>query len=187
MRKVSRLSIGIFFIFQATAQAQQPEVITEGDGHGVGLGVAQNLGGLTGAAFSYDGGQFHVDVIGSFGHWNEDGPNDDDLTMFGVGGRFFYHLHEMPGADFSIGGGLALVLTEQGDFSDNTIHLEGAAQIRLFIVPNVALSGSLGLVVLTADDGVVSGGPIAGGRTAESFYGIGGQLNASLGVIYYFR
>jgi hypothetical protein len=74
-----------------------------------------------------------------------------------------------------------------GDFNDTVIQLEGAAQIRIFPVPNVALSGSLGLVILSADDGEVSGGPIAGSGSADSIYGIGGQLTGALGLIYYFR
>jgi hypothetical protein len=166
----------------ATTAHAQPDIY--GGARGPGLGVEQNLGGLTGLAFSYDAGRFHINVLTHLAHFNEDGP---DLTFFGIGGRFFFRLHEMAGSDFSLGGGVAILQTEFGDFSDTAIHLEGAAQIRIFVVPNVSLMASLGLVILTAGDAEVTGGPIAGGRQAESIYAIGGQLTGSFGVIYYFR
>jgi Tfp pilus assembly protein PilZ len=50
--------------------------------------------------------------------------------------------------------------------------LEGAAQIRAFIVPNVALSASAGLgLVLTKDNNSAT---------------IGGQLGGTFGVTYFF-
>lgn len=163
-----------------TATAQPADA--GGGGHGPGIGVEQTLGGLTGATFSYDASAFHIDIVAAFAHFSNDG---DDQTNLGIGGRFFFTLHDMGAADFSLGGGLALVNTDTGDNSDTEIQVEGAAQIRVFLVPNVALLGSLGLVILTADNGA-SGG-IAGGGSGETVFALGGQLNATFGLIYYFR
>lgn len=178
------LSVPLFMASSAVAQGA-PEVVATSGEHGPGVGIEQNLGGMTGAAFSYDAARFHIDALLGYGHYNEAG--DNDLSLFDVAGRFFFEVHEMPGADFSIGGGLGIVMTEVGDVSDTAIVLEGAAQIRVWIVPNVAFSGSLGFAFLTADDGQIVGGAVGGVRAADSIYGIGGQLTGALGLFYYFR
>src|SRR5688572_22483774 len=168
--------------FAGTAAAQQPEII--GEKHGVGLGIEQNLGGLTGAAFSFDAGRFRIDAILGLAFYNDE---PTDATVFGIGGRFFYKVHQLPGADFSVGGGVAILQTEFGEADDTSIHLEAIAQIRIFVVPNVAISGSFGVALLSADDGEVSGGPIAGDGAGDSVLGLGGQLLAGFGAIYYFE
>ena len=57
--------------------------------------------------------------------------------------------------------------------SRTPIHLEGAAQIRAFVVPNIALSATAGLgVVLNKDN--------------NNSATIGGQLGGSFGVTYFF-
>ena len=185
MRAMRNLMGAVFIVMvglAGTAAAQTPEIV--GERHGVGLGIEQNLGGLTGAAFSFDAGRFRVDAIFGLAHYNNE---PSDATLFGIGGRFFYKLHELPGADFSVGGGVAILQTEFGDNDDTTIHLEGIAQVRVFVVPNVAISGSFGVAILSADDGQVSGGPIAGEGSGDSVFGIGGQLLAGFGAIYYFE
>jgi hypothetical protein len=160
-----------------TAAAQQS------GGHGPGVGIEQTLGGLTGATFSYDASSFHIDIVAALVHFSSEGA---DATRFGLAGRFFFTLHDMGAADFSLGGGLGLVREDEGEQGDTQVHIEGAAQIRVFLVPNVAITGSLGLVILTADEGV-GGGPIAGGGSGETVFGFGGQLNGAFGLIYYFR
>jgi hypothetical protein len=181
MMKTLFVSLALLAGSAATAAAQ-PEVY--GGSHGIGLGIEQNLGGLTGAAFSYDAGRFRVNALLGLVHFNRD--PQDDVTQFGVGGRFFFKLHELGASDFSLGGGLAIVQTEFGDFDDTAIHLEAVAQIRIFVVPNVAISGSFGFAILTADDGEVAAGPLGPG-SGDSVYGIGGQLLAGFGAIYYFE
>ena len=182
MRAMRTILALAFILASAPALAQQPEVY--GGAHGVGLGVEQNLGGLTGATFSYDAGRFRVNALLGLVHYDRDPQGD--VTQFGLGGRFLFKIHEMPGADFSLGGGLAIVQTEVGDFDDTSIHLEGVAQIRVFVVPNVALSGSFGVALLTADDGEVGDGPFGDG-SGDSVLGLGGQLLAGFGAIYYFE
>lgn len=166
----------------ATAAAQS-EPVSSG-GRGIGLGVEQNLGGLSGAALVYDAGSFHFDVLLGLKHYSNDGP---DATFLGLGGRFFFVLHSFGMADFSIGGGLGILQSDVGDNSDTEIQIEGAAQIRLFLVPNVSLTASLGLVFLTANDNNVGGGPVLAGGTGETALGIGGGLFGGFGLIYFFR
>jgi hypothetical protein len=185
MRSLTMLSLSVPLFVAGAALAQAPEVITTSAEHGPGVGIEQSLGGITGAGFSYDAARFHIDALLGYGHYNEEG--DNDLSLLGVAGRFFFEVHEMPGADFSLGGGLGIVMTEIGDASDTAIEIEGVAQIRVWIVPNVAFSGSLGFAFLTADDGQIVGGAVGGVRAAESIYGIGGQLTGALGLFYYFR
>src|SRR6185436_4064904 len=108
----------VFVLGMAGAAAQQPEIV--GYGHGPGLGVEQSLGGLTGAAFSYDAGRFRIDVLGRLVHFGENGP---DASVFGIGGRFFFKLHEMPGADLSLGGGIGIILSDINDNSDTEIQV----------------------------------------------------------------
>jgi hypothetical protein len=165
-------------LLSGVASAQEP------GGHGPGIGIEQNLGGLTGAAFVYDAGRFHIDLILGIASFKNDGP---DTTIFGAGARFFFVVHDLGAADFSLGAGLGLVQTEFNDDSDTTIQVEAAAQIRAFIVPNVCITASLGLVLLTADERRVGGGPVLGGATGESAFGIGGQLLGNFGITYFFR
>ena len=154
------------------------------DGHGPGVGVEQNLGGLTGATFVYDAGRFHVDVLLGLEHISRTGP---DTSSFGIAGRFFFVVHRMERADFGLGGGIGIARTDFGDAHETNIELEGAAQIRAFIAPNVAVLASLGLVIATADNGGLPGGPIVEGGNGDTEIGLGGQLFGGFGVTYYFR
>src|SRR5262245_43258444 len=76
------------------------------------------------------------------------GMNSFGATDFFLGGRFFYVLHSSMAADFSLGGGLGLLMYGDdqgpGDNDATDIILEGAAQIRAFVVPNVAIGASAG-------------------------------------------
>jgi hypothetical protein len=158
------------------------------DGHGPGLGIEENLGGLSGASFVYDAGKFRIDALLGFDYESAAGNNNGSVTRFGIAGRFFWVLHRMERADFSLGGGFGIVRESIGDGgpSETNILLEFAAQIRVFIAPNVALSGSLGVAVVTADNAVVVSGPVTSGGGDGSF-GIGGELLGGFGATYYFR
>jgi hypothetical protein len=184
MSKIILLSV----VLLATGVASAQEYA---DGHGPGVGIEGNLGGLSGASFVYDAGKFRFDGILGFAHSsNAAGSANDprDVTDFGIGGRFFYVVHRLERADLSLGGGLA-ILRESisgGGGSETNLQIELAAQIRVFIAPNVALSGSLGFVVTTADNYVIKEGPVTS-SAGDGNFGIGGQLLAGFGVTYYFR
>lgn len=141
-----------------------------GSGGGFGVGVVAMItpGGPTGAEVVYDPGRFHVEGI--LGFASVEGGETD----IALGGRFWWHLATSTAADFSLGGGVGFVLVDQPDpFEDQTnIHLEGGAQIRTFVVPNVALAGSLGLAIVSGDE--------------ADFVGITGQLFGAIGVSYFF-
>ncbi|MGB8295621.1 MAG: hypothetical protein WCG85_09370 [Polyangia bacterium] len=145
---------------------------TSGSGRGFGLGtvaifapnghVVPNLLGTWGDA----GGRFHVEGI--FGLLS------NGSTEFDLGARAWYHVHAASAADFSLGAGFSLVswraapANRQFDFG-----LDLGAQMRVFIVPNVALMASLGLGLYIPDSG-----PTA--------FTISGNIVDSIGLAYYF-
>ncbi len=158
-------TLALFATGSAAAQARVAR--------GIGVGAEATLTGIVGGTFVYDAEAFHIDALlgGSFQR------NDSTLA---VAGRFFFPVHRSQYADFSLGPGIGFQHVShdpddngpQGRQSSNPIHLEGAAQIRAFIVPNIALSASAGLgVVLTKDNNSAT---------------IGGQLGGSFGVTYFF-
>ena len=189
MRKPSMLPLGLFvslLLVAGAARAQEAAPTAGGGGGraaglglgvettltsglGFGAGVGGSLVGPTGALFVYDAGRFRVH--GLLGFASEE--NDDDI--YALAGRFFFNLHQGTGSDFALGGGLAIVhFSNDGPGPDLTdIHLEGAAQLRAFLTPNVALSASLGLALVIPDEG----------NTVIAF---GGQLAASFGMVYFF-
>jgi hypothetical protein len=174
-----KLLIACVLSFASIASAQElPE------GHGPGIGIEQNLGGITGATFVYDAGTFHIDVLLGLDHISRNGP---DSTGLGIAGRFFYVAHKMERADFGIGGGIGILRTELGDAHETNIELEAAAQIRVFVAPNVVALASLGLSIVTADNGSLPDGPIAPGGNGDTQIGLGGQLFGGFGVTYFFK
>lgn len=168
MRTPTKLILPFFalaLLATGTAAAQ-----TAPTARGIGVGAEATMTGIVGATFVYDAEVFHIDALlgGNFQH------NDSTLA---VAGRFFFPVHRSQSADFSLGPGIGL--THQSHHPDNTpttstnpLHLEGAAQIRAFVVPNVALSASAGLGVVLADN--------------NNSATIGGQLGGSFGVTYFF-
>ena len=131
---------------------------------GLGVGVISMLSGPVGASVVYDPGAFHVEGILGFA---SDGETDID-----IGGRFFYHLHSSQAADFSLGGGLGIqnISPDMGNSTTN-IDIDVGAELRLFLVPNVALSSTIGLAIVTGDGDLVA---------------LGGQLLGDVGVTYFF-
>jgi len=182
MRRNHLFSILLVLCSGTAASAQ--ELV---EGHGPGVGIEENLGGLTGGAFVYDAGRFRFDVLLEFAHASNVDNNGTDVTDYGLGGRFFYVLHRMERADFSLGGGLAIVREEvSGGGHETNIQIELAAQIRVFLAPNVSLSGALGLGIVTADNQILKQGVVSG-SVGDGAYGFGGQLLAGFGIAYYFR
>jgi hypothetical protein len=172
MRNSTKLIVPLFMLATLAARtsaAQQPAPVKRGPG----AGAEATTTGIVGGTFVYDAGAFRIDALlgGSFER------NDSALA---IAGRVFFPLHRTAVADFSIGPGLGLVhITHDPDgdgalsrVSTNPVHLEGAAQIRVFAVPNVAISASAGIgAVITSDNNSAV---------------IGGQLGGSFGVTYFF-
>jgi hypothetical protein len=154
---------------------------TTGNGRGFGLGAVELLlpGNSPGpnilATWGDWRGRFHID--GLFGLNSTGGRTSTGNTAFDLGVRGWYHVHAASAADFSVGAGFALVswkntpsppATRQYDF-----EVELGAQMRVFVVPNVALLGSLGMGIYLPDSG-------------SSTVDFSGSVVGSVGVAYYF-
>jgi len=153
---------------------------TTGNGRGFGLGAVAFFqpyaGGVSNTVpnllltWGNAGGQFHVE--GLFGLYHGTG------TDFDMAARGWYHVHAASSADFSVGAGLGFtrrrnepagLTSAQWDF-----EMELGAQVRAFIVSNVALLGSLGLGLYIPD-------------TGNTVVNISGNLTGTFGVAYYFQ
>jgi hypothetical protein len=137
---------------------------------GFGIGAEATTTGIVGGTFVYDASAFHIDALlgGTF--------NPED-SVVAVAGRLFFPLHTSQSADFSIGPGVGIQRrtdrpANEPSVSTNAAHIEGAVQIRAFVVPNVALSASAGV-------GAVF-------RNGSNSAVIGGQLGGALGITYFF-
>ena len=145
---------------QAAAQEERPS--------SVGVGVETMLAGPTGPAVIFQTPAFHVEGILAF----FDLGDETDLTL---AGRFWYAVSQTARSDFSVGGGIGILINDDGDpnnDNDVAIEIDIGAQLRAFIVPNVALSVTLGFSIV-ADDGP---DPIA----------LGGDLLGTTGIAYFF-
>jgi hypothetical protein len=156
----------------------------EGGGHGPGVGVEENLAGLTGGTFIYDMGNLRFDILFGLRFASTNVPGGNDLTIFGFGGRVAYVIHRAGMADFSIGGGLGLIFASAGESNIN-VDIEGFGQARVFLAPNFCLMGTLGLGVAITDKGAILDGPVIT-QGAKTAFGIGGELVGSLGFAYFF-
>ena len=154
---ISSLVFAMLSVFCLQAEAAHKS-------RGAGAGAEAMLDGFASAAFSYDFGPFMVD--GLFGFTLS---GTDSLRL---AGRFYYKLHSVGSADFSVGGGVGIAHLDRNANDDTQVHLEAGARIRAFIVPNVALVGGMGLGFLLKD--------------GDNDIAFGGQVVWSLGVLYYF-
>jgi hypothetical protein len=149
---------------------------TTGNGRGFGIGATSFFGPPAGTpngvvpnlllTWGDHGGRFHLD--GLFGFYN------NGATDFDFGARGWYHVHAASSADFSVGAGVVLTrrrIREPSVKWDFLIDL--GAQIRVFVVPNVALLGSAGMGIYMPD-------------TGDTHVSITGSLVGSLGLAYYF-
>ena len=173
MRNSTKLFIPLFALTlfaTGTADAQNAPAA-----RGIGVGAEATLTGIVGGTFVYDAASWHVDALlgGTF---------QNDHSEVAVAGRFFFPLHRSQSADFSVGPGIGLVHRTnhdpdgpgpQGSTTATPIHLEGAAQIRAFVVPNIALNATAGLGIVLNNDN----------NNSATF---GGQLGGSFGVTYFF-
>ncbi len=159
------LALPLLLAQAGSAEAQEGRA---GSGGNLGVGIHTMLlpDGPFGPAVIYDTGMFHIEGLFGF-------ADDDATTRFDLGGRFWYHIHSAASADFSLGGGLGVVSIdpEGGGEGTTDIEIDAGAQIRAFLVPNVAVSASLGLAILTGD---------------ADFIAITGNLMSDVGIAYYF-
>jgi len=150
---------------------------TTGSGRGFGLGAVALFQPVVAGTVSSTvpnilatwgdmGGRFHID--GMFGFYHSDASN------FDLGVRGWYHVHAALSADFSLGVGLAMLRRRIGVPSSQwDFELELGAQMRAFIVTNVALLGSLGMGLYFPD-------------TGPTQVNISGNLIGTVGAAYYF-
>jgi hypothetical protein len=153
---------------------------TTGSGRGLGVGAVALFAPYTQGSASAtvpnllvtwgdSGGRFHVD--GLFGLYH------DTATDFDLGVRGWYHIHAASSADFSVGAGVGMIRRKRGlpagASAQWDFEMDIGAQIRAFIVPNVALLGSLGLGLYIPDSG----------PTALE---VAGNLVGTVGAAYYF-
>jgi hypothetical protein len=146
---------------------------TTGNGRGFGLGTVvlfdPNQRAVPNILASWGdyAGRFHVE--GLFG------LRSDDSTRWDLGARGWYHIHAASAADFSLGAGFALVswraAAPRGRQYDFEMDL--GAQIRAFIVPNVALLASLGFGIYLPDSG-------------STVFTVSGNIMDTVGLAYYF-
>ena len=148
---------------------------TTGSGRGFGVGAVGMFQPGTGpdslipnilATWGDMGGRFHVE--GLFG------LTSSGNTSFDFGARGWYHIHAASSADFSLGAGFAL-LSHKASPQDRQwdFEMDLGAQIRAFIVPNVAVLGAVGMALYLPDSG----------STTVAF---GGHLVGMFGVAYFF-
>jgi hypothetical protein len=159
----------------------------QGGGRGLGVGLTTTLGGVTGGTLVYDASSFHIQGLLGFQSVDNDYRNAPDLSALAIGGEFLFHVSMTPASDFGIGGGLTLVqVSTDGPGGDSTdIHIEALAQIRAFIVPNVAISGGLGLLIVSADNDRILSNGIANLPGGDSI-AFGASLFGELGLTYFF-
>lgn len=160
--------------FAPAAHAQDSDPLTNTSDPRFGVGMYGTLSspnaplGVGGVSLVYDLRRFRVATF--FSLLVDDGGADG----VAVGGRFLFALHRARRADFSLGVGTALGhVFNPGPAPDLTyVVVEGLGQIRVFLVDNVALTGTLGLAFAAGE-----------GRL---LFGIGGQLTGSFGLTYFF-
>lgn len=142
-------------------------------GVGAEAGLRLSNSNLGFASLNYDMGTFHVGGFFAMA----DGGGDDD-TSFGIGGRFYFHLHSTSMADFSVGGSIGLLslpgtggTPPTGDDRSSEMFLEPGIQARVFVASNVALSFSAGLTLGLIDaDGFAIGGQTTGGAGFHYYF-----------------
>jgi len=164
--KTTFLAAMIVFASVGTARAG-------GQPNSIGVGAELQISGLGGLSVNYDAGKFHAG--GFFGYFDAQGPNNSTVD---VGGRFFFHIASTATSDFSLGGSLGI---ENANNANNPatrhtdVFIEPSFQIRAFIVSNVALSFTGGIVIGAADISELD-------LTSNT----SGRLTGMAGIHYYF-
>jgi len=177
----------------ASAQTTAEATVTpasSGHGRGIGVGALTMLNGTSGGLFTWGNpsGAFHVDGFFGLHRYN---PNGNYTTAFSLGGRGWYHVHAATFADLSLGGGIGITRWETnpgntGNDDRLDVALEIGSQMRVFLVPNVALIADLGLgITFGQHDDIMIGGQSVTGSGSP-----GGGPNfvaGTLGIAYFFE
>lgn len=140
--KQTLLAAVIVFASVGTARAG-------GQPNSIGVGAELQVSGVGGLSVNYDAGKFHAG--GFFGYFDPQGPNNVTVD---VGGRFFFHIASTAMSDFSLGGSIGIESANDAPGNPNRhtdVFIEPGFQIRAFIVSNVALSFTGGIVIGAAD------------------------------------
>lgn len=164
--KKTLLAAMIMFASAGTASAG-------GQPNSIGVGAELQVSGLGGLSVNYDAGKFHAG--GFFGYFDPQGANN---TTVDVGGRFFFHIASTATSDFSLGGSLGIESANDAPGNPNRhtdVFIEPSFQIRAFIVSNVALSFTGGIVIGAADASELD-------LTSNT----SGRLTGMAGIHYYF-
>jgi hypothetical protein len=164
MKTSTRAGVWAVVSFACCAGLARDALAQGGGQTGVGIGAEAMLTGLRGAAVTYEAGAFHIAGLV--------GLASNGQTELRFAGRFFFVVHSASSADFSLGGGVGVVDRDDGNNNEGTdFHLEGVAQLRVFLAPNVAVSASAGLGAIGGDgDGLRIDGQLVGGFGVTYFF-----------------
>lgn len=166
--KTTFLAAMIVFVSVGTARAG-------GQPNSIGVGAELQISGVGGLSVNYDAGKFHAG--GFFGYFDPAGGNNSTVD---VGGRFFFHVASTATSDFSLGGGLGIENANDAANPNNRhtdVFIEPSFQIRAFIVSNVALSFTGGIVI-----GILNNDS----RELDLTSNTSGRLTGMAGIHYYF-
>jgi hypothetical protein len=166
MPRMKKILLAAIIVFASVGTAS-----AGGQPGSLGVGAEFQLSGIGGLSANYDTGKFHVG--GFLGFFDPAGANN---TTVDFGGRFFFHIASTAMSDFSVGGGLGIQSIYDNPGANNAtrltnVFIEPSFQIRMFIVPNVALSFTGGIEIGTVDASEVN---------------ITGNISGEAGIHYYF-
>lgn len=159
----------------ATMPPPNSAPVTSFGGGGIGVGAVEWLSGVTGAEFVYDMPAFHIEANLGYDHISHANNTAESLFQLGVSG--WYHLAKGNMADFSIGGGAAIIYTSPpgAGTSSTAFALEPGAEARVFLSPNFALSARTGIFIKFGDN------------NTDTTFSIAGQVVTGFGFTYFFR
>jgi hypothetical protein len=168
MPRMKNTSYAAVIVFAILATAHNASA--GGVAGSIGVGAEFEIRGAGGLSANYDAGKFHVG--GFLGYFNPAGDNNTEIDF---GGRFFFHLASTASSDFGIGGILGIQNVPNGNDRQSILIIEPGFQIRTFVVPNVALSFTVGMEI---------GSAVSGPSSDE--LNITGNIVGQGGIHYYF-
>lgn len=165
----------------SAAQTESPPPTTSrSDARGLGVGVQTTLPGAgpfggteAGISVAFDQAQWRISTLLNVLFV------EDNFTAFRIGGRFFYRLHKVSMADFSVGAGVGFEYVDNQSVSDGLDdellagYFEALGQIRVFVVRNVSVNANLGFGFRVGD--------------GSNRFGLTGQANGGFGITYFFE